>query len=471
MKVLGALQPNKVFSFFEEICGIPHGSGNTDAIRAYCVEFAKQRGLDVTWDTYNNVLIRKPVTPGYENHPPVILQGHLDMVCEKDSETDINFETDGLTLQTDGAFVWAKGTTLGGDDGIAVAMAMAVLDSDNLCHPPLEVLFTTDEETGMDGAMGFDGSLLHSRILLNIDSENEGVLTAGCAGGARADIRLPMQKEPCEGTVWKVTVDGLIGGHSGVEINRGRKNADKMLAQFLSGLPFDYRLVDIAGGLKDNAIPVSAYAIVVTEGDMFPLAKEFERQERCETEPNITVTVTREAAGTEAFDGASSQRAIDLLCCLPNGVQKMSVDIPGLVQTSLNLGILACKGDGLSISFSVRSSLSTEKKELLDSLKQTAEDFGASYSVHGEYPAWEYRRQSPLRETMVNTYRTMYGKEPRIEVIHAGLECGLFSEKLPGLDAVSFGPDLFDIHTPRERMDVASVERTYCYLCGVLKVL
>lgn len=471
MRILDDLKPHKVFSFFEDICAIPHGSGNTEAISAYCVRFAEERGLDVIRDRFNNVLIRKPGSRGYEDHPPVILQGHLDMVCEKDPGVIIDFEKDGLRLCTDGEIVYAEGTTLGGDDGIAVAMALAVLDDDVLPHPPLEVLFTTDEEMGMDGALGFDGSLLTSRTLLNIDSENEGVLTVGCAGGARADLTLPMKREEAEDQTWLIVVDGLIGGHSGVEIDKGRQNADLVLAKFLNKLPFEFRLVDIAGGQKDNAIPSLAYCVIVANEDPTDVATNFVSLEKTEEDPGLKITITPGETAVSAFDRRSTQCGVDLLCALPNGVQSMSRDIDGLVQTSLNLGILYCKDKELYMSFSVRSSLSREKNDLLNQLRKIAETFGADFRSHGDYPAWEYRPVSPLREIMISTYESLYGQKPRIEVIHAGLECGLLGEKLPGLDAVSFGPDLFDIHTPRERMAVASVERTYHYLCAVLKEL
>lgn len=471
MGVLDGLKPASVFSFFEALCAIPHGSGNTDAISTYCVDFAKQRKLEVVRDKYNNVLIRKPATPGMEDHPTVILQGHLDMVCEKEAGVDMDFAKDGLRLFVDGDLVRARGTTLGGDDGIAVAMAMAVLDSDDLRHPPLEVLFTTDEETGMDGAIGLDASLLRGRMLLNIDSEAEGVLTVGCAGGARVDLTLPLSEEAVDWPAWKIEVDGLIGGHSGVEIHKGRLNADKVLGELLQSLPVGYRLIHMEGGLKDNAIPVSAHAVLAAEEDPTGWVTEFLSRNQTSKEPGLVIRVTPCEGAEKAFDRISTDKAVELLCQLPNGVQAMSRDIEGLVQTSLNLGIMECKGNCLSISFSVRSSLSKEKEALLNRLQQIAGAFGAAYHTRGHYPAWEYRTVSPLRDVMTRTYERMYGKTPVVAVIHAGLECGLFSEKIPGLDAVSFGPDLYDIHTPRERMSIASVARTYAYLCEVLAEL
>lgn len=467
MRVLEKLEPIKVFSFFEDICSIPHGSGDTKRISDYCVDFAKERGLEYYQDELNNVIIKKGATKGYENHPAVILQGHLDMVCEKTPDCDIDFTKDPLRLKTDGEYIFAEGTTLGGDDGIAVAMALSVLDSD-LPHPPIEAVFTTDEETGMYGAEGLDTSLLNSRLLINIDSEDEGVLTVGCAGGARAEIELPFKRETAEGDFYKITVSGLLGGHSGVEINKGRLNSNKVLSEFLHYVN-DFRLCDIGGGLKDNAIPVLSVCTISADCDLDALAKEFLKTlERKNDNVNITVErVGALPAATREF----SKKAIDLLCELPNGVQAMSEDIEYLVETSLNLGILRVENGKMLASFSVRSSKNGEKNALLERLESIAAKYGAEYSSHGHYPAWEYRKNSPLRDKMCEVFDRLYGKKPEVVVIHAGLECGLFSDKMEGLDAVSFGPDMQDIHTPRERLSIASTARTYEYLCEILKNL
>lgn len=468
MGKLTHLQPSRVFAYFEELCGIPHGSGDTARISDYCVAFAEKHGLWYRQDALGNVIIKKPATPGYESHPPVILQGHLDMVCEKAPDCALDFATDGLDVDTDGEWVFAHGTTLGGDDGIAVAMALAILESDTLRHPPLEVLFTVDEETGMYGAEGLDPGDLTGRMLINVDSEEEGVLTVSCAGGARAEIGLPLAFEPNDKPAYRVTVTGLQGGHSGAEIDKGRLNASVVMGQFLKTMPC--RLVTVAGGLKDNAIPVLCEATIVCDSDPTAAAEAFALANRVEGDPNLTLTVEPTAAA-RVMTGESTARVVEFLTTVPNGIQAMSQDIPGLVQTSLNLGILTTEGDALCASFAVRSSKNEEKTALLERLEQVATAFGGTYSSHGHYPAWEYRKESRLRDVMCQVWQTTTGAEAQVLAIHAGLECGLLCEKLPGLDAVSIGPDMQDIHTYRERLSVASTARVYEYLCAVLAAL
>ncbi len=468
--VTKGLSPERVFYYFEKLCAIPHGSGNTDRISDYCMEVAKELGLPAEKDGWNNVIIRKAASAGYEDHPTVILQGHLDMVCEKDADCDIDFLKDGLTLALDGDFLYAEGTTLGGDDCIAIAMALAILEDDTLAHPPIEALFTTDEETGMYGAEGLDASRLTGKTLLNIDSEEEGILTVSCAGGARAAITIPFTRKKVSMPCYTVTLGGLIGGHSGVEIGTGRQNANVMLGKLLASLPFDYQILDIGGGAKDNAIPRESVAIVACEGDLAAAAKAFVKANRIDADPDLFVTVEK-AESSEGFTVEDSRRIAEFLSTVPNGVQKMSSDIAGLVQTSLNLGILKIEGDSLVATFAVRSSVGSEKTELLTNLETVAKHFGGSFESHGHYPAWEYRKDSPLRDTMVRVYKEVYGDAPEVVAIHAGLECGLFAGKIPELDAVSFGPNLYDIHTSRERLSIASTARTYRYLCEILKNL
>ena len=470
MNGLENLKPKKVFSFFLELCKIPHGSGNTKQISDFCVNFAKERGLFCLQDSLNNVIIKKDATAGYENHPPVILQGHLDMVCEKEPDCDIDFERDGLIVFEKDGFLAAKGTTLGGDDGIAVAMALAVLDSNDLAHPPLEAVFTVDEETGMYGAEGLDCSALSGKLLINIDSEDEGVLTVGCAGGARAELSLPFPQSPLNEECFTVTVSGLLGGHSGAEIDKGRLNSNRVLAEFLSSLP-DFRLVDIEGGLKDNAIPARSVCTVFSKALSQKKSDEFVQKIKTECDPDLNITVESAGVCPLAADEPLSRKAVDFLLTLPNGIQATSEDITGLVETSLNLGILKTEKEKLCLSFAVRSSKNAQKTALLDKMETIAKRFGAEFSTHGHYPAWEYRECSRLRDTMSAAFENLYGRLPKISVIHAGLECGLFCDKIEGLDAVSFGPDMADIHTPRERLSIASVERSYNYLCEILKRL
>lgn len=469
MQVLADLQPARVFHHFEALCAIPHGSGNTKAISDHCAAFAVSHGLAYEQDEWNNIIIRKPASAGMENRPTLILQGHLDMVCEKDADVTLDFKKDGLLLAHDEQYVFARGTTLGGDDGIAVAMALAVLEDDSIPHPALEALFTTDEETGMFGAEGLDVRKLKGRTLVNIDSEAEGILTVSCAGGARAELSMELESQPLDDTCIRITLGGLSGGHSGTEINKGLQNANIMLARFLKTLP-SCRLVSIAGGSKDNAIPCEASAVIA--GTIDPEAAErFIDENRVETDRGLFINISPVEKVEKAFSTVDSARVIGLLNAVPNGVQAMCRDLPELVETSLNLGILTSSETGIKASFAVRSSVNQAKTALLEKLKETAFAFGGRYEDYGHYPAWEYRKDSPLRDVMVNTFEKLYGHAPTVEAIHAGLECGIFSDRIKGLDAVSIGPDILDIHTSREKLDIASVGRTYSYLLEILKNL
>ena len=475
---LAGLEPASVFGFFEEICSIPHGSRNEKLISDYLVNFAKERGLKYIQDEVNNVIIFQEGTCGYEDHPPVILQGHMDMVCEKDASCPIDMATEGLDVTHDGFAVFANGTTLGGDDGIAVAYALALLDDTSIPHPPLEVVITTDEEVGMLGASKIDVSMLKGRTLINIDSEDEGIFTVSCAGGARATISLPEERRSVYGPCIRLAVDGLKGGHSGVEINQNRANANKIMGEFMSRIQalMPLCLTSFSGGSKDNAIPRSCQANLVAMGIGLERINGIAEQLQAEVreqydEPDATVQAFDvDALGGNALTTECTAKVISMLCAAPNGVQKMSEDIEGLVQTSLNLGI-AKLGTSMSLTFSVRSSVNAEKEELLQRLRDLAAFHGAEYSQMGEYPAWEYRADSNLRDVMVKTYAQMFGKEPKVVAIHAGLECGLLSEKLPGLDCVSIGPQMHDIHTSREKLEIASTERTWKFLLEVLKSL
>lgn len=476
---LAGLEPANVLKFFEEICAIPHGSGNTKFISDYLVDFAQSRGLPCRQDEVNNVIIWKKGTAGYEDHPTVIIQGHMDMVCEKDADCPINFETDGLDLTHDGTYMFAKGTTLGGDDGIAVAYALALLDSQDIPHPPIEAVITVDEETGMLGAAALDASDLKGRVLLNIDSEDEGVFTVSCAGGARSTATLPVTRRALYGPCLCLEVGGLQGGHSGVEAHKNRCNANKFMGEFLGRIQekLPLCLVSFAGGSQDNAIPRTCRANVVAMNlnleTVTEIARELQAEGRARfNDPELTVTATEvEAMGGMGLSVEDTRNFIGLLNDLPNGVQSMSEHIPGLVQTSLNMGIARLEEDHAHMTYSVRSSVNQEKLDLIAKIRSTAEAHCAVYSEMGAYPAWEYREDSPLRDTMVAAYRDMYGAEPVVEAIHAGLECGLLSDKLPGLDAISFGPKMQDIHTSREKLDIASTERTWKLLLEVLKRL
>lgn len=465
-RALGNLQPEKVFYYFEQICGIPHGSGNTGKIADYLCFFAKAHGLEYEKDGQNNVVIRKPASGGYQDAPEVILQGHLDMVCAKVPGSDHDFLKQGVKPRVEDGKIRADGTTLGGDDGIAVAMVMAILADEELDHPALEAVFTTDEETGMYGVRALNMANLNGRLLLNLDSEEEGVLIVSCAGGSKTCLRFPFSVKPGRGEAYRVRITGLTGGHSGGEIHKGRANAAVLAGRFLreSGLG----LVSVNGGSADNAIMPECVLTVCGDGIPEKCA-EAEKRFRAEY-PAEDIRVLNEGADKRTpmvmdLDFAS------LMEKLPYGVQAMSREIDGLVQTSLNVGIVSTEEEKKEVRlvYSVRSSVNREKDALNRKLKEIASDFGGKAETTGEYPAWEYRKDSPLRDRMCEVYRKRFGKEMKVEAVHAGLECGLFADGLDGLDAVSFGPDMEGVHTPGEALSVASVERTWEYLLAVLK--
>lgn len=475
MKILKNIKPENVFRFFEEISGIPRGSGHTEEIRKYCEKFAVDRGLKFISDSSDNIIIFKDGSKGRENEPPVIIQGHTDMVWEKDETCKINFETDGLELFVDGDLIGAKGTTLGGDDGIAVAMCLALLDSDEYSHPPLEILFTSDEEIGMIGASALDISPLKGKRMINADSEAEGTLWVSCAGGARTDVVFEPQYITEKANVFTVSVSGLHGGHSGAEIHKGYLNANQVMGSVLKTLKanVDFNIVDINGGTMDNAITRESVCVISTaETDISEYISEIfeDVSAKCKnTDPDIKISVCRSEPEMNAMDSASTDKIIGLLNDLPGGVIAMSKEIEGLVETSLNLGILSHKENKVSFSFSVRSSKDGEKAKLIERLKGIADDYSCEFIIDGEYPAWEYKENSPLRDTMASVYKEIFGKEMTVTAIHAGLECGMFCGKIKGLDCVSFGPDMYDIHTPSERLSISSTERMWNYLLRVLE--
>ena len=475
------IEPRRVFYYFEKLAAIPHGSTNTKAVSDYIVDVAEELGLICYQDDSNNVIIYKAGQGGGEDAASVIIQGHMDMVCEKEDGCDIDFEKDGLRLVLKDNLLSAEGTTLGGDDGIAVAYMLAILEDTEMTHPPLECVFTVDEEIGMLGATALDTSRLMGKTLLNIDSEEEGNLLVSCAGGATATLTFPIIRRGAQGDRYKLTLSGFKGGHSGVEIDKGRANADIVLGSVLKDLLYEddsLRIVGVKGGLKDNAIPVRAEAVILTKraeliSDKLTLLLSDIKKIYGENDPEIVYSFEEagddEYSGMYPLDELQSMNLIMLLGSAPNGVRKMSEDIEGLVQTSLNLGIMYTTENEVVMSFSVRSSVGTEKAELLEELDALIRSIGGSMSVEGSYPAWEYRKDSPIRDIMTETYEEMYGRKMEVQAIHAGLECGIFSGAIPGLDAVSFGPDIYDIHTPSERMDTDSVLRVWEYIKRVLE--
>jgi len=475
---LAGLEPANVFGYFEKLCSYPHGSGNTKAISDYLVSFAQEHGLRYIQDELNNVILFGDGTCGLEDHPPVILQGHMDMVCDKDADCTINMDTDGLDVTHDGECVFARGTTLGGDNCIAVAYALALLADSTIPHPPLEVVITVDEETGMFGAAGINLSMLKGRTMINMDSEDEGIFTVSCAGGARGTITLPVQRRTVYGPCVRLTVEGLQGGHSGIEIDRNRANANKVMGELLSRVEklMPLCITKLTGGAKDNAIPHFSQVTLVAMGihleRINTVAEQLQQEIRQQyDEPGVCIYGDDvDALGGNALTTEATSKVIALLCAAPNGVQSWSKDIDGLVQTSLNLGVVSLEEE-LCMTFSVRSSSNQEKRELLDRLSKLAEFYNAEYSEVGDYPAWEYRKDSPLRDTMVRIFKEMFQKDAQVVAIHAGLECGLLSEKLPGLDCVSIGPDMHDIHTSREKLEIESTRRTWEFLKQVLQEL
>lgn len=478
MPVLETIEPKKVMHYFEEICNIPHGTFDTKRISDYLVAFAKERGLDVIQDNVNNVIIKKGGSAGYEESEPVIIQGHIDMVCEKTEDSDHDFATDPLELYIKDGYVRAKDTTLGGDDGIAVAYALAVLDSDDLAHPPIEAVFTVDEEVGMGGAQEIDLSVLKGRMLINIDSDVEGTLLAGCAGGFRQNIIVPVVREEKNGTKVEIHVRGLRGGHSGVEIDQQRGNANKLVARILNhlNLNMDIALESVSGGTKDNVItPVAAATVLIQKEDeeaVQAAITELEsvmKQEFGKDEPNLQITAKQSAGQTvSVLTKESTDKIVFFLNNTPNGVQGMNRELKGLVDTSLNMGVVETSEETVKAGFLVRSSVESKKAEMKECLTAWSKYLGADFQIVGEYPAWSYRSDSKLRPIMADTYWELFGKEPIVTTIHAGLECGLFSGKKPDLDCVSFGPEMHDIHSVEERLSIESTQRMWEYLKAVL---
>ncbi len=493
MGVLSNLEPGRVFYYFEEIAGIPHGSGNVGRISDYLADFARKKGLFVVQDALKNIIIVKEATPGYEEEPALILQGHMDMVAVKKPDCDMDLEREGLRLAVEGDKVYARGTSLGGDDGIAVAYMLALLEDDSLKHPRLEAVITVDEEVGMDGARGIDLSRLTAKRMLNLDSEEEGIFLTSCAGGARVHCSLPVHRREEEGFLCEITVSGLQGGHSGSEIHKERGNSNCLMARALWNLSgrIPIRLVGIQGGLADNAIPRQTRAVVlIPRGcDVFAamekdpdapalldaVLEETAKavgEELATRDPGFSLKWKTDKTGVQrrqTFSGEDTRRAAALLSVLPCGVQAMSADIPGMVETSLNLGMLEDGAEGISATFLLRSSVESAKYALIERMKAAVELAGGEMSVSGDYPGWKYRVDSPLRDKMVKLYTRMYGEAPRVEAIHAGLECGILGSKIEGLDCVSIGPDMQDIHTTEETLSISSTARVWEFLVKLLE--
>lgn len=497
--MLEKYQPQKVLHYFEQICRIPHPSYHCEAISNYLMDFAKAHGLEAYQDQFYNVIIIKEASAGKEELEPIMIQGHMDMVTVKDDGTRIDMQKEGLQLAIDGDYIYAKGTSLGGDDGIAIAYGLALLDDETLSMPRIELVVTTEEEVGMEGATGIDLSVCRANRMLNLDSEDEGEFVVACAGGMRvhADMeageKLPLTENEL---LYCIEVGGLAGGHSGTEIIRHSANACKVIGSVLHGLwamDCPFMMMDLEGGTKDNAIPIYAKALIAVskerkdqiKANIDKLHEDFRKQYGA-TDPDGYVKCSEVGPADRndmqsclqntkkeilLFSKERTRQIIDFLCEVPNGVQSMCTEMPELPQTSLNLGIMKGEADGIHFDFSLRSSVSAEKKELCDKVCEIIDKYEGTYELGGDYPAWEYKADSALREHLVRVYEKQYGKLPEVLSIHAGLECGILASKKPGLDCVSVGPDILDIHTTRERLSISSVQRVWKFLVEALETL
>ena len=481
---ISELKPAKVFEYFALLSSVPHGSGNMKPIADICENFARERGLECIRDAADNIIIKKPGTAGYENSAPLILQGHLDMVCAKDPDCEKDMATEPIELYVDGDCLRARGTSLGGDNIIAVAMTMAILDSDDIPHPPIEAVFTVDEEVGLLGASALDFSNLKAKRMLNLDSEEEGVFTVCCAGGVRVNATIPLTFEDTstDSIAYKITVSGLMGGHSGVDIDKGRESANRLIIRFLAKLheKVEFGLAALEGGQLDNVICPESNAVIVIKNDAKTIAALLSevakydaifKNELAAGDGGVTVSASACALPARCVLHRESVKALATLYLLPYHIQKMSRDFEGLVQTSLNMGVLKLTDDALRFSYSVRSSIASEKNDLVDKIKYllALAYNNATVDLHGDYPSWEYKRDSELRDVIMSAYKETTGNDGIVAGTHGGLECGIFSERISGLDCVSMGPNLAEVHSPREMLDIPSVERLWELMMVILK--
>lgn len=490
--ILGNLEPAKVFQYFEEICNIPHASRNTKELCEYCATFALEHNLRYVVDDSNNIIIFKNASKGYESHDAVIIQGHLDMVPVKTAESTHNFEKDGLSLIIEDDEIRCKDTSLGGDDGIAIAFALAILDDMTIDHPPIEAVFTADEEIGLLGASALDVTELQGKCMINLDSEEEGVFLAGCAGGVTANITFPINRINITGVAYQLTIQGLLGGHSGTEIDKGYANAHKILGRILYSFKSNgvyFGIHHIAGGDRDNVIPSLCNAVFVMPDD--DENKELAMKHIAElnnalsieyqiADPDILITLEHihnkeEDNEFSIMSRKSSEILTFFLANSPNGIQYMNQSIKGLVETSLNMGILNTTDASVNIGYSVRSSVKSSKHALMDQLIYLTEFLGGECFFEGDYPSWAFVENSRIRTIFLETFKELYEKEATVETIHAGLECGIFADKFETqgktLDIIAFGPNLWDIHSVKERLSISSVQRVWGFLLAVLKKL
>lgn len=472
-------EQNQFLRIFEEFSKIPHCSHNETAVSNWLAELARGWGLEVMQDQKMNLYIRKPASPGYESRPPIILQGHMDMVCEKNTTTCHDFIQEGIEMIVDGDWLHAKETTLGADNGIAVAYMLAILQDKDAKHPTLECMITTEEETGMGGASAIDGTWFTAKAMINLDSEEEGYALVSCAGGMRSQFEIPFKREPAglKSKGFRLEVKGLKGGHSGAEIHHGRGNANQILGRVLGALTekFTFGVSAVSGGNKMNAIPREAQAILMVEPDALEsisshlhfLEAVINQEMRGKDQLELQLHSMEEMVSV--WDRESTERIISALVLCPNGVQTMSVNIAGLVESSTNLGVVSTNEDTVLFESAIRSSMGSLKREIADRVARLAVSLGGEHRIGSEYPAWEYREDSPLRDLLVESYRKQTQKELQVTAIHAGLECGLLGRTMSDLDMISIGPDMKDVHTPEEALNLPSAVRTYKFLLNVLK--
>jgi dipeptidase D len=483
-RALENVEPVEVFKYFEEISSIPRGSGNEKGISDYLVSFAKKHKLDVIQDEALNVIMKKPASRGYENSPGIVIQGHMDMVCEKKPEVEHDFIKDPIKLRVVDDMLYAEGTTLGGDDGIAVAMGLAVMASENIAHPPIELVVTTSEETGMDGALALDPKNVSGKTLINIDSEEEGMLLVSCAGGCSSKTNIPIAWKDLNGNLepFSIEIQGLKGGHSGAEIHKGRANSNKLLARLLKSLSpkMSFNISYIKGGSKHNAIAREAQAVICINGENKALLKDqvsklekIFKDEFKTADPDLKVNLkAAEEKPKKIMDDATTKNVVNFLYLIPNGVQSMSMDIENLVESSLNLGVVQTKDDSVEIISSIRSSVGSIKENIFDTITAIASLTNGKVVAESAYPEWKYNPNSKIREIFIDVYEKLFGKKPLVTAIHAGLECALFEEKFNGqLDMISFGPTMFGVHTADEHLSIPSTQRTWKYLVEILKAL
>ncbi len=476
--VICGRQPEALFRYFEEISAIPRASYHEAAVADYLEAFAKTRGLYCYRDELHNVLIKKPATEGQEMREPVLFQGHTDMVCEKNAGVEHDFSTEGIKLWVDGNVLRAKGTTLGADNGVAVALMLAVLDGAIESHPAVECLFTTAEEVGLNGAHGFDYSKLSARRMVNADSEALGTITCGCAGGVRSELTLPLEVEPFSGNALRVSVSGLMGGHSGENISCGRANATKLMGRLLASLKpvCDVRLISVNGGSKDNAIPRECVALIAvpdaqTAADALAAEAELIARELVLEDRGFSVTVEDADAEAVMLTRGCTAKAVAILAASANGVFEMSRNVRGLVEFSRNLGVVRTSSDAMEFVFAARSAIESRLDASIREIDALSEVVGGTAHHHSRYPGWDFAPESALREAYIKAYRDVTGEEARVNVIHAGLECGIIFSHLPDMDIISVGPNLHDLHSPDESLELDSVEVFWKTIVRLLEVL